>query len=267
VHRSTHHPIVFPTCDVTQDLGGVFIENIVYTSVTETDGDRNHKMEIFAYVSEDERLNRTACHIYDMPKGKAREICLMIGAAFQVAEEENEEENPFAAVSSAASGDPLPGHLNDAVLNRRRLTAVKVIGTGQFGLVYLANIAETVQAVGLDDETMCAVKMLRSGANPANKAEFLREASIMVDLQHPNVCAILGVAMQQRPWLAVLEYVQYGDLREVLRALKDKKVDLTTGEILTMATHISASMIYVVSKRYMLSAPPLLTIACFFHQG
>jgi hypothetical protein len=41
-------------------------------------------MELFAYVSEDERLNRTACHIYEMPPGKAREICLLIGAAFQV---------------------------------------------------------------------------------------------------------------------------------------------------------------------------------------
>ena len=37
----------------------------------------------------------------------------------------------------------------------------------------------------------------------------------MVDLKHANVCSILGVCMQQRPWLAVLEYVQYGDLREV----------------------------------------------------
>jgi hypothetical protein len=41
--------------------------------------------------------------------------------------------------------------------------------------------------------------------------------SIMVDLKHGNVCSILGVCMQQRPWLAVLEYVQYGDLREVRR--------------------------------------------------
>ena len=41
-------------------------------------------MELFAYVSEEERLNRTACHIYEMPPGKAREICLLIGAAFQV---------------------------------------------------------------------------------------------------------------------------------------------------------------------------------------
>lgn len=233
-----------------QDLGSVFIENIVYTSVTETDDPNQKKMEIFAYVSEDERLNRTACHIYDMPRGKAREICLMIGAAFQVAEQENEAENPFAAVSSSMSSDPLPGLLSDAILNRRRLTAVKVIGTGQFGLVYLANIAETVQAVGSGDEKMCAVKMLRAGANPANKAEFLREASIMCDLKHPNVCSILGVSIQQRPWLAVLEYVQYGDLREVLRALKDKKIDLSTAEIVTLATHISGAMIYVVSKRY-----------------
>ena len=52
--------------------------------MTETDGVADSKMELFAYVSEDERLNRTACHIYEMPPGKAREICLLIGAAFQV---------------------------------------------------------------------------------------------------------------------------------------------------------------------------------------
>mmetsp|Transcript_15213 Transcript_15213/g.45225 ORF Transcript_15213/g.45225 Transcript_15213/m.45225 type:complete len:1191 (-) Transcript_15213:908-4480(-) len=237
-----------------EDIGSVFIENIAYTSVTEMESGGAKKTEIFAYISEDERLNRTQCHIYDMPPGKAREVCLMIGAAFQVAEEENEEENPFAPTSASSTGqegeDGFPGHLNEALLNRRRLTAVKVIGTGQFGLVYLANLAESEIAVGSDNERTCAVKMLRSGATLASKAEFLREASIMVDLSHQNICSIIGVSILQRPWLAVLEYVTYGDLRDVLRTLKEKSLELSTTEIVTMAAHISSAMVYVASKRY-----------------
>lgn len=38
----------------------------------------------------------------------------------------------------------------------------------------------------------------------------------MLQLQHPNVVRMIGVAIQQKPWLCVLEFMFYGDLRAAL---------------------------------------------------
>ena len=62
-----------------------------------------------------------------------------------------------------------------------------------------------------------AVKMLRGGASAADKALFLKEAEIQLQLAHDSVVALAGVCATQRPWLCVLEFVPYGDLKEVLK--------------------------------------------------
>ncbi len=41
-----------------------------------------------------------------------------------------------------------------------------------------------------------------------SQAEFLREAEIMLEFNHPNLVQLIGVAVQQRPWLSVLEYMK-----------------------------------------------------------
>ena len=39
------------------------------------------------------------------------------------------------------------------------------------------------------------------------QVEFLREAETMLALEHPNLVRLLGVAVQQRPWLCVIEFM------------------------------------------------------------
>jgi hypothetical protein len=36
----------------------------------------------------------------------------------------------------------------------------------------------------------------------------LRETEFMLDLDHANLVRLIGVAVQQRPWLCVLEYMR-----------------------------------------------------------
>jgi hypothetical protein len=38
----------------------------------------------------------------------------------------------------------------------------------------------------------------------------------MLDFDHENVTCIVGVAVQQPPWLTVLEFMEHGDLRDVV---------------------------------------------------
>jgi hypothetical protein len=78
--------------------------------------------------------------------------------------------------------------------------------------------------------------MLRSGASAQDREEFLREAETMLALgSTDNVVGLVGVAVRQRPWLAVLELCQYGDLADVLHALDRKKMQLTLHEMLRCA--------------------------------
>ena len=41
----------------------------------------------------------------------------------------------------------------------------------------------------------------------------MREAEVMLGFDHDNVVRIIGVAVQQSPWLQVQEFMCYGDLQ------------------------------------------------------
>ncbi len=104
-------------------------------------------------------------------------------------------------------------------MKRTDLTAIKAIGSGQFGKVYLAT--------GRDGDQH-AVKMLRDAASVEDRRDFLREAETMHDLGlHPNLVQLLGVCIAQRPWMVVLEFCTYGDLSDVLKACPRKGLQLT----------------------------------------
>lgn len=45
--------------------------------------------------------------------------------------------------------------------------------------------------------------------------------------------------MQQRPWLMVLEFLEYGDLRSVLKGFEAKYMMLSYSEQLTIACQVS----------------------------
>ena len=44
--------------------------------------------------------------------------------------------------------------------------------------------------------------------------------------------------MQQRPWLMVLEFLQYGDLRNVLKGCRAKDITLRYDEQLSFAVQV-----------------------------
>ncbi len=80
---------------------------------------------------------------------------------------------------------------------------------GQFGEVYLADqIVKEGQGDNGTNAIRRAVKMLRNSATTADKTEFLREAETMLEFDHPNLVRLVGVAVQQRPWLTVIEYME-----------------------------------------------------------
>jgi serine/threonine protein kinase len=140
------------------------------------------------------------------------------------------------AEAKARAGNPLlpmgvvrekvEGPLAAVQINRKPLVAIKAIGAGQFGKVYLATVDG-------DETQQRAIKMLRSGAASGDRQEFLREAETQLNLgKHPNLVEFIGVAVQQRPWLVILEFCQYGDLSDVLKELDKRRIPLTLQELL-----------------------------------
>jgi len=157
--------------------------------------------------------------------------------------------DPFAAKTHKA--EPLSRTLAEAEVDRNCVMAVKMIGSGMFGEVYLANQHEhTAQGAADDAGTPRAVKTLRKGANRSNRAEFTDEAAIQLEFNHKNLVKVTGVCMTQQPFLCVLEFMQYGDLQKVLRTLKEKDHELEYQEQLYIMMQISNGLKYMHARSY-----------------
>ena len=76
-------------------------------------------------------------------------------------------------------------------------------------------IHELVSGDNGSDTSVRAVKLLRGAATADDRKEFLREAELMLELDHQNLVRIIGVAVQQRPWLVVLEYMRVCSIVEL----------------------------------------------------
>ncbi len=117
--------------------------------------------------------------------------------------------------------DPAIGRLFDIWLVLARL------GEGAMGAVYLAE-QQPLRLKG-------ALKLVtRSGGTLAEEGRFVREASALSRLTHPNIVRLLAYGMaQQQPYL-VMEYLEGG------RTLRDVMPELDVGDrrrILVQITH------------------------------
>eukprot|EP00051_Salpingoeca_urceolata_P030213 m.8472 g.8472 ORF g.8472 m.8472 type:complete len:1308 (+) comp3242_c0_seq1:447-4370(+) len=217
-----------------------FIKDITYSSVCQSE----KKHEMFVYISKDDRLKRYQCHVFEVHPGTAIQICKALGKALEEYIKQYKGRNAFLPLS-AQTDEPFEGILSQRLLARKKLTALKVIGSGQFGKVYLAN-----QVLQGGEVVLRAVKMLRGKSTVDDKLAFLEEMEITADLEHDHVVALVGIAALQRPWLAVLEYMQYGDLKNVLQALREQHLSVTPLEKYHMCRQICSAMKFVASKGY-----------------
>ena len=65
-----------------------------------------------------------------------------------------------------------------------------------------------------------AIKTLKYGSTPEQKMDFLSEASIMGQFDHPNVIRLEGVVTKSLPLMIVTEYMENGSLDQFLRVRK-----------------------------------------------
>uniref|UniRef100_A0AAY4AQC0 Tyrosine-protein kinase receptor n=1 Tax=Denticeps clupeoides TaxID=299321 RepID=A0AAY4AQC0_9TELE len=124
------------------------------------------------------------------------------------------------------------------VFPRHCLKLHKLLGSGAFGEVY-EGIAVGVTSVEVMTEKRVAVKTLKKGATDNEKMDFLKEAHLMSQFDHPNILRLLGVCLENEPQYLILELMEGGDLRSYLRGARPSA---THGALLDLADLLNISL-------------------------
>jgi len=230
-----------------EQINRFFIRSIPFTY--EAPG-RQGVFDKFALITKDPELGQVECHIVNVLKGYghllAEAIFFYIDQAEAIFnEKEVKAHNPFAAQGERIASPP---KLFAKQIHRADIEPVSVIGAGQFGEVW-KGLQAMKQADGTIVKVQRAIKLLKGGASTTDRNEFVREAEIMLDFEHDNVLQLVGVAVQQSPWLTVLEFMCYGDLQKLVRSCKTKQLALERGEMLDICAKVCRGCGYIISLR------------------
>ncbi|XP_060079216.1 hepatocyte growth factor receptor-like [Ylistrum balloti] len=101
------------------------------------------------------------------------------------------------------------------LVSRDNLLLGESLGHGQFGCVYKGFLSSP----GAKGEQIVAVKtILKSSAKEVDIGEFINEALIMKDFNHPNVLSLMGVCIDKGEFpLVILPFMENGDLLAYIR--------------------------------------------------
>lgn len=83
---------------------------------------------------------------------------------------------------------------------------------GEFGEVYKGRLKLPGKR-----EIYVAIKTLKAGYVEKQRRDFLSEASIMGQFDHPNIIRLEGVVTKSRPVMIVTEFMENGALDSFLR--------------------------------------------------
>uniref|UniRef100_A0A8C9R832 Tyrosine-protein kinase n=1 Tax=Scleropages formosus TaxID=113540 RepID=A0A8C9R832_SCLFO len=142
-------------------------------------------------------------------------------------------------VSNTTQSAPSTAGLGYGVweIDPQHLTCIKELGSGQFGVVKYGKWQ------GRHD---VAIKMIKEGS--MSEDDFINEAKVMMNLQHPNLVQLYGVCTKQRPIYIVTEYLSNGCLLDFLR---DGIKNPHPVQLLEMCKDVSEGMAYLESQQYL----------------
>ncbi|XP_045387872.1 ephrin type-A receptor 5 isoform X2 [Lemur catta] len=122
------------------------------------------------------------------------------------------------------------------------ITIERVIGAGEFGEV----CSGCLKLPG-KRELPVAIKTLKVGYTEKQRRDFLGEASIMGQFDHPNIIHLEGVVTKSKPVMIVTEYMENGSLDTFL---KKNDGQFTVIQLVGMLRGIAAGMKYLSDMGY-----------------
>jgi fyn-related kinase len=110
------------------------------------------------------------------------------------------------------------------------------LGAGKFGEIWH----------GVKGETHVAVKTLTPGA--VSKAEFLREATLLSQLDHPKIIHCEGVCSEQEPVYLLMEFLKFGNLHEFLERGEGREAHFL--DLVGYGLQVATGMAYLEGQGY-----------------
>ncbi|XP_071956949.1 fibroblast growth factor receptor-like [Antedon mediterranea] len=165
--------------------------------------------------------------------------------------------------------EPSEHEFKNYEIPRNRIVVQSKVGRGEFGKVMMGHV------IGLDgsDEMTVAIKSLRDNCD--RKDDMLDEIRLLIELgKHQNIIKLVGCVTTSQPYLALFDFMKYGNLLEFLRMarqkicyyvitfkrsttfvrdgakLEDQIYDLSLVDQLNMSRQIANGMLFVSSLRY-----------------
>uniref|UniRef100_A0A8C3XWT7 Ephrin type-A receptor 1 n=1 Tax=Catharus ustulatus TaxID=91951 RepID=A0A8C3XWT7_CATUS len=122
------------------------------------------------------------------------------------------------------------------------VTMENVIGEGEFGEVYRGSLRLSGK-----ERVVVAIKTLKSTYSDSQWWNFLREATIMGQFNHPNIVRLEGVVTKRRPMMIITEYMENGALDTFLRENEEK---FSPVQLVNMLQGIASGMTYLSEHNY-----------------
>ncbi|XP_021096583.1 ephrin type-A receptor 1 isoform X3 [Heterocephalus glaber] len=146
-------------------------------------------------------------------------------------------------VDLQAYEDPAQGALDfTQELDPDWLMVDTVIGEGEFGEVYRGTLSLPHQ----NCKTV-AIKTLKDTSPDGQWWNFLREATIMGQFNHPHILHLEGVITKRKPIMIITEFMENGALDAFL---KDREDQLSPGHLVAMLHGIASGMNYLSDHNY-----------------
>jgi eukaryotic-like serine/threonine-protein kinase len=146
----------------------------------------------------------------------------------------------------------MPSPLKSGEVLRSRYKIIRIIGHGGMGSIYLA---DDIRLEGrqcalkeVEHDRTLPTEMLRQARD-----QFLREATVLARLDHPNLPKVSDFfSIGGRDYL-VMDFVPGKDLRSLMTEARQREIFLPERDVLAWASQLSDALTYLHSQK-----PPIL---------